>query len=85
MKPLTNGQARVLYFLREFYLTNDQLPPTHAIAAHFGWRSCNAAQEHLEGLAARGYLERNAVGKWRFTAHCRPMPATRWPNTTVAA
>jgi SOS-response transcriptional repressor LexA len=60
-------QAQVLEFARAFYLENDQLPPTHVIAAHFGWASENAAYEHLEALARRGFLQRNAVGKWKFT------------------
>ena len=75
---ITQGQARVLEFLREFYLVNDQLPPTQLIARHFGWASANAAQQHLEGLARRGYLRRNAVGKWRFTQASHP-------NSTVSA
>lgn len=74
MKPLTNRQAVILGFLRDFYARNDQLPPMHVIAAHFGF-CLNAANDHLEALARRGYLERNAVGKWRFTR----------ANTTAAA
>lgn len=72
MKPLTPKKALVLDYLIEFYSVNDQLPPTHMIARHFGWASDNAAQEHLEGLARRGYLRRNAVGKWRFTQVSHP-------------
>lgn len=59
-------------FLRSFYAMNDQLPPARVIADHFGWTSANAAYEHLEGLRRRGFLERNAVGKWKFTAASRP-------------
>lgn len=66
-RPITPGQRRVLDYLRDFYEQNDQLPPMHAIRAHFGWSSDNAAQSHIDGLAARGYLERNEVGKWRFS------------------
>jgi SOS-response transcriptional repressor LexA len=66
-RPITPGQRRVLDFLRSFYEDNDQLPPIPAIAQHFGWASWNAAQTHLVALAKRGYLERNAVGRWKFT------------------
>jgi SOS-response transcriptional repressor LexA len=66
-RPITPGQRRVLDFLRDFHAQNDQLPPIQAIAAHFGWSSWNAAQTHIMGLVKRGYLERNEVGKWRFS------------------
>ena len=75
---LTQAQTRVLDYLHEFYTVNDQIPPAHRIAQHFGWASPNAAQQHLERLAARGYLRKNAVGKWRFTQASRP-------NTTADA
>lgn len=65
-RTITPGQRRVLDYLRTFLAENDQLPPIQAIAAHFGWASWNAAQTHVAGLAKRGYLERNAVGKWRL-------------------
>jgi SOS-response transcriptional repressor LexA len=53
--------------MRAFLDANDQLPPMHAISAHFGWESANSAQTHVFALERRGYLERNAVGKWRLT------------------
>jgi SOS-response transcriptional repressor LexA len=71
VKPITSGQRRVLRFMLAFYDANDQLPPLSAIAEHFGWESWNAAQTHVVQLAMRGYLERNAVGKWRFTEEAR--------------
>lgn len=58
---------RVYDFMREFFRENDQLPPCHVIADKFGFASCNAAQAHLDSLARRGLIEKNAVGKWRFT------------------
>ena len=67
MRPITIGQRRVLDFMRAFLDANDQLPPMRAIADHFGWGSDNAAQTHIVQLVRRGYLERNAVGKWRLT------------------
>jgi SOS-response transcriptional repressor LexA len=75
MKPLTHRQAEIVAFMRAFYAENDQLPPLHAIKTHFGWSSDNGAHQHLEALARKGCIERNAVGKYRFTR----------ANTTIAA
>ena len=63
---LTARQADVLIFLWDFYRENDQLPPCHVIAGRFGFSSDNAAHEHLSALAEKGWIERNAVGKWKF-------------------
>ncbi|MEJ5148976.1 hypothetical protein [Comamonas sp. MYb396] len=63
---LTNRQREVLDYMRCFLLENDQLPPMHAIAEHFGHRSPNSAQNHLNALERKGFIERNAVGKYRF-------------------
>lgn len=63
---LSMRQREVLFFLRSFVLENDQLPPASVIRAQFGWASENAAFEHLIVLERKGFLERNAVGKFRF-------------------
>jgi SOS-response transcriptional repressor LexA len=63
---MTNMQAHVYAFMRGFLQDNDQLPPTHAIQKQFGWKSKNAAIEHLQALERKGFLERNAVGKYKF-------------------
>ena len=66
---------RVLAFARQFFADNDQLPPASAVAAAFGWGSTQSAFDHLSALERFGYLERNAVGKWRFTrAHVPAVP-----------
>jgi DNA-binding transcriptional regulator YhcF (GntR family) len=52
--------------MRQFFGDNDQLPPMHAIAKQFGWVSANAAHEICEQLVRKGYIEKNAVGKYRF-------------------
>lgn len=62
----TARQREVLHFMRCFLLENDQLPPMHAIAEHFGFRSTNAANDYLAALERKGFIERNAVGKFRF-------------------
>ena len=84
-RPITSGQRRVLDFMRAFLDANDQLPPMHAIADHFGWGSDNAAQTHIVQLVRRGYLERNAVGKWRLTDKGRSNTTTeREPSQQTA-
>ena len=67
---------RVLAFVRQFFADNDQLPPAVAVAAEFGWVSTQSAFDHLRALERFGYIERNAVGKWRFArAHVPAVPA----------
>lgn len=64
---LTSKQAEVLAFMRAFFALNDQLPPANVIRQHFGWTSDNAAASYQAVLAKRGYIEHNAVGKYRFS------------------
>jgi SOS-response transcriptional repressor LexA len=70
LKP-SKRQGEVLRYLAEFYARNDQLPPLDTVCAHFGWRSWNAAMDHVRALERKGYLERNDVGKYRFTSRAR--------------
>ena len=58
MEGLTQRQAEVLQLIRDFVQTTG-FPPTRAdIARQFGFRSANAAEEHLRALARKGYIER---------------------------
>lgn len=57
----------VLAYARAFFAANDQLPPNSAVTQAFGWASDQSANAHLHQLARFGYLEKNAVGKWRFS------------------
>lgn len=57
MKALTSRQQQVYNLIRDH---NDQkgMPPTRAeIAAQLGFRSPNAAEEHLKALARKGVIE----------------------------
>lgn len=63
---LTDKQAAVLAFMREFEAANDNMPTMQTIAAHFGWASPNAVNDHMRFLAKKGAIERNAQGGWRF-------------------
>lgn len=57
MSELTPRQAEILAFLRLFTERHHR-PPTRAeLAAHFGFRSPNAAEEHLRTLARKGVIE----------------------------
>jgi len=57
VEPLTERQRAVLAFIREA-LREHGLPPTRSeIAAALGFRSPNAAEEHLRALARKGAIE----------------------------
>lgn len=54
---LTIRQQQI-YDLIKSHLSDTGFPPTRAeIAATFGFRSANAAQEHLKALEKKGYIE----------------------------
>lgn len=56
-EKLTPRQAEILALIRET-IEHTGLPPTRAeIAQAFGFRSPNAAEEHLRALARKGVLE----------------------------
>jgi len=65
-RHLTNLQSHVFDFMREFFRKNDQLPPVDYIANEFG-RYPNQIHEMLISFQKKGLIERNVVGKWRFT------------------
>ena len=57
MQSLTRRQAEVLEVIRS-HITDTGYPPTRAdIAAELGFRSANAAEEHLKALARKGAIE----------------------------
>ena len=57
MKRLTARQAEVLDLVRS-HIADTGYPPTRAdIARELGFRSANAAEEHLKALARKGALE----------------------------
>lgn len=78
--PLTMRQQQVLDFMRAFLADNDQLPTHSCIAKRFGWKSDNAALTFTKILEAKGYLERNTLGKYRLA---RPTPTP--PAATMLA
>lgn len=57
MEQLTNRQAEVLDVIKT-HLAESGYPPTRAdIAQQFGFKSPNAAEEHLRALARKGFIE----------------------------
>src|SRR3954469_4544529 len=57
MDELTPRQAEVLRLINEF-AQNTGFPPTRAeIARMLGFRSANAAEDHLKALARKGFIE----------------------------
>jgi len=54
---LTDRQEQVLDWIRE-YIAINRIPPTRAeLAQAFGWKSTNAADQHIRALHARGAIE----------------------------
>ncbi len=57
MSELTPRQSEVLSFIRDF-IEATGMPPTRAeIAAKLGFRSANAAEEHLRALQRKGSID----------------------------
>ena len=57
MRELTARQQEILSLVRQ-HIADTGFPPTRAeIAARRGFRSANAAEEHLKALARKGVLE----------------------------
>lgn len=57
MLKLTARQEQILNLIKEA-INNTGFPPTRAeIAAELGFRSANAAEEHLQALARKGAIE----------------------------
>lgn len=57
MKPLTSRQEQIFDLIKE-KIADTGMPPTRAeIATFFGFKSANAAEEHLKALAKKGYIE----------------------------
>jgi len=57
MHKLTSRQEEILGFIKD-YMHDTGFPPTRSeIAQHMGYRSPNAAEEHLRALARKGAIE----------------------------
>ena len=57
LRSLTARQEQIFDFIKE-KISETGMPPTRAeIADFFGFKSANAAEEHLKALAKKGYIE----------------------------
>ena len=57
MRPLTPRQSQILEMVQDF-IAETGMPPTRAeIARELGFKSANAAEEHLRALQKKGVLE----------------------------
>lgn len=57
LKPLTKRQQEIFDFIIDC-LSENGAPPTRVeIADHFGFRSANAAEDHLKALDKKGHIE----------------------------
>lgn len=57
LRPLTKRQQQIYDLIKE-KIQDTGMPPTRAeIANFFGFKSANAAEEHLKALAKKGYIE----------------------------
>jgi repressor LexA len=57
MRPLTARQAEILALIQDF-MERSGFPPTRAeIASQLGFKSANAAEEHLRALERKGILD----------------------------
>ena len=57
MRPLTARQQQIFDLIKE-KIAETGMPPTRAeIAEFFGFKSANAAEEHLKALAKKGFIE----------------------------
>ena len=57
MRPLTERQAQILELIKQSIVSTG-MPPTRAeIAQRLGFKSANAAEDHLKALAKKGHIE----------------------------
>ena len=57
MDQLTTRQSEILLFIQNF-IDEKGMPPTRAeIARNLGFRSVNAAEEHLRALQRKGVID----------------------------
>ena len=57
LKPLTKRQQEIFDHILECMATNGAPPTRVEIADHFGFKSANAAEDHLKALDKKGHIE----------------------------
>jgi repressor LexA len=87
MLKLTARQEQILGLIRDA-IENTGFPPTRAeIAQSLGFRSANAAEEHLQALARKGVIEisRGTSRGIRLTDNAHDKPGSRTAAATAPA
>jgi SOS-response transcriptional repressor LexA len=64
---LTNKQLEVYCFAKDYHKENDNLPSGEEIASFLGLANRASGFFHYQALVRKGYLEKMASGKYRFT------------------
>lgn len=60
LQPLTKRQQEVFDFILDSMAANGAPPTRVEIAEHFGFKSANAAEDHLKALDKKGHIELKA-------------------------
>ncbi|STW09983.1 SOS-response repressor and protease LexA [Klebsiella grimontii] len=82
MKALTTRQQEVFDLIRD-HISQTGMPPTRAeIAQRLGFRSPNAAEEHLKALARKGAIEivSGRLPRYSSADGRRNRSAAYWPR-----
>ena len=82
MQKLTARQEQILNLIRDA-IQNTGFPPTRAeIATELGFRSANAAEEHLQALARKKVIELTP-GTSRGIRLCEPSPSRAYDHLST--
>lgn len=57
MDTLTARQSNILDFIEQSIKDNNMPPTRGEISTYFGFKSANAAEEHLRAIAKKGYIK----------------------------
>lgn len=82
MKDLTQRQQEVLQFIQRQQDSAGLTPTVREIAAHFRFRSPNAARVHIQALLAKGFLK-NRPGHARSLQMTNPYSVANRPRPRV--
>lgn len=84
LKPLTKRQQQIFDFILECIVINGAPPTRVEIAENFGFRSPNAAEDHLKALDKKGHIElRSGTSRGIFiseSARIGSMPSNETPE-----
>ena len=82
MKELTDRQKQILDFIQQRQDSQRLTPTLREIAAHFRFRSANAALAHVKALRAKGFLKR-LPGRARSLQVLDPHAPKNWSRPQV--